>query len=91
MSIYLILLQLTGAVTLLLFSARMVRTGMERALRDRLKHLMAAVGKSRLRGAGIGLDMAVLLQSATAVAAGDRVGSRRQPERSQWPRYHAGG
>jgi len=68
MSFYLALLQLSGAVALLLFAARMVRTGMERALRTRLRQLMTGLAKSHMRGAGVGLLMAVLLQSSTAVA-----------------------
>jgi len=68
MNTYVILLQLAGAVALLLFAARMVRTGMERAQRGRLNRFLGAVGRNRLRGAGVGLAMAVMLQSATAVA-----------------------
>jgi phosphate:Na+ symporter len=63
-----LLLQLAGAVVLLLWAVRMVRTGVERArgaaLRRTLRRSRGGWVQSALAGAGI----AVLLQSSTAVA-----------------------
>lgn len=63
-----LLLNLSGAVALLLYATRMVRTGVERAsgpvLRQRLGHLLS----SPLRATGIGIFLAGAFQSATAVS-----------------------
>lgn len=66
MQILLFLLHLSGAVLLLLFAVRMVRTGIERAYGPRLHHAV-----SRKRSAATmmasGLLMAMVLQSSAAV------------------------
>jgi phosphate:Na+ symporter len=67
-SIYLVLLQLAGAVTLLIWAVRMVRTGMQRSQEPRIKRVLRESSGGRLKAAGIGLGLAVLLQGATAVA-----------------------
>ena len=63
-----VFIHLAGAVALLLWATRMVRTGIERAyggvLKDKLRH---AVG-NRFSAAFAGFLFAVALQSATAVA-----------------------
>lgn len=63
-----VFINLAGAVALLLWATRMVRTGVERAygnlLRDKLRH---AIG-NRFTAAVAGFFMAIGLQSATAVA-----------------------
>ncbi|QLF70456.1 Na/Pi cotransporter family protein [Peteryoungia desertarenae] len=68
MSGIVIFINLAGAVALLLWATRMVRTGIERAygsiLKDKLRH---AVG-NRFSAAFAGFLFAVALQSATAVA-----------------------
>jgi phosphate:Na+ symporter len=66
MQILLFLLHLSGAVLLLLFAVRMVRTGIERAFGPRLHE---AVGKKRSTATMMtsGLMMAMVLQSSAAV------------------------
>src|SRR5690606_20476226 len=68
MSLYLLLLHLAGAVTLLLWAVRMVRTGVERSQEPALKRALRESRGGRLRTAGIGAAIAVFLQSSTAVA-----------------------
>lgn len=68
MNPYLLLLHLAGAVTLLLWAVRMVRTGVERSQQPALRRLLRESKGGRLRAAGIGAGIAIFLQSATAVA-----------------------
>ncbi len=68
MPIYLLLLHLAGAVMLLLWAVRMVRTGVERSHAPAMRRLMRESAGGWLRAAGIGTALAVLLQSSTAVA-----------------------
>ncbi|ODT84024.1 MAG: hypothetical protein ABS76_00495 [Pelagibacterium sp. SCN 64-44] len=68
MNIYLVLLHIAGAVTLLLWATRMVRTGMERSQKAVLQRLLGQGGRGTLRMAGLGAGVALLLQSSTAVA-----------------------
>lgn len=63
----LLLLHLAAAVMLLLWAVRMVRTGMERAFGATLRDGLRRAGGSSVGIAGVGLVLAVLLQSATAV------------------------
>lgn len=68
MNVYLLLLHLAGSVTLLLWAVRMVRTGVERSQEPALRRVLRESRGGRLRAAGIGAAIAVLLQSSTAVA-----------------------
>lgn len=68
MNAYLLLLHLAGSVTLLLWAVRMVRTGVERSQEPALRRVLRESRGGRLRAAGIGAGIAVLLQSSTAVA-----------------------
>lgn len=68
MNLYLLLLHLAGAVTLLVWAVRMVRTGIERSQEPALRRILRESKSGRLRAAGIGAVIAVLLQSSTAVA-----------------------
>ena len=68
MNFYLLLLHLAGSVTLLLWAVRMVRTGIERSQEPALRRVLRESGSGRLRAAGVGAGIAVLLQSSTAVA-----------------------
>ncbi|VAW16410.1 Sodium-dependent phosphate transporter, partial [hydrothermal vent metagenome] len=68
MSFYLLLLQLAGAVTLLLWAVRMVRTGVERAHEPALRRALRGSGSGLVKAAGMGTVIAILLQSSTAVA-----------------------
>ncbi|MBA3448656.1 MAG: Na/Pi cotransporter family protein [Pseudaminobacter sp.] len=68
MSGSLVLLHLAGAVALLLFATRMVRTGVERAYGDLLRHRLRAILLNPLLAVGAGAVLAICLQSATAVA-----------------------
>ncbi len=61
------LLQLTGAVILLLYSIRMVRTGVERAAGPALRDMFRGTRRSVVLNVCAGVAGAVLLQSATAV------------------------
>jgi len=65
---YLLLLHLAGAIALLLWAVRMVRTGVERSQEPLLKRVLRQSGGGRIRAAGIGAAIATVLQSSTAVA-----------------------
>lgn len=67
MNPYLLLLELAGAITLLLFAVRMVRTGIERGQEPRLRRLLRESDGGKLRTVAIGAGVAALLQSSTAV------------------------
>jgi len=68
MSPILIILHLAGAVTLLLWAVRMVRTGVERAFGPALERSLKGTRDNRLKAAGVGALVAIVLQSSTAVA-----------------------
>ncbi len=68
MNLYLVLLHLAGGVTLLLWAVRMVRTGVERSQEPLLRRILRESKGGRMRAAGVGTGIAVLLQSSTAVA-----------------------
>ena len=68
MSPYLLLLHLAGAIALLLWAVRMVRTGVERSQEPLLRRVLRQSGGGRIRAAGIGALIATVLQSSTAVA-----------------------
>ncbi|SIT80755.1 Na/Pi cotransporter family protein [Pontibaca methylaminivorans] len=67
MTILWFLVQLAGAVMLLLYAVRMVRTGIERAFGPSFKRVMTQ-RSNRLGAAGMGLVFAIVLQSSSAVA-----------------------
>ncbi len=67
MNFYLLLLHLGGAIALLLFAVRMVRTGVERSHEPALRRALRDSRGGRLRAAGIGTFVSLLLQSSTAV------------------------
>ena len=71
------LVHLAGAVALLLFATRMVRTGVERAYGDILRHRLRAVVRNPVLAIAAGTLLAIALQSATAVTllVGSFVGS----------------
>lgn len=62
------LVQLAGAIMLLLYSTRMVRTGIERAAGPMLRTLFVKLGKGRFRSVFAGVVGAIFLQSSTAIA-----------------------
>ncbi len=62
-----VLLNLAAAVLLLLWAVRMVRTGMERAFGSGLRDSLRRAGGGLAGMSMVGLVMAMLLQSATAV------------------------
>jgi len=68
MSGSLVLLNLAGAVALLLFATRMVRTGVERAYGEVLRQHLRRILKNPFLAVGAGSVLAMCLQSATAVA-----------------------
>jgi phosphate:Na+ symporter len=68
MNIYLVGLELCGAVVLLLWAVRMVRTGVERSQEPALRRLLGESGGNPVRAAAIGTGVAAVLQSSTAVA-----------------------
>ena len=60
------LFALLGAVALLLWSTRLVKTGVVRAFGDDMRAVLAHAAANRLRAAGLGFVIALALQSATA-------------------------
>lgn len=67
MTILWFLVQLAGAVMLLLYSVRMVRTGIERAFGPSFQRAMTR-RSNRISTAGMGVVFAIVLQSSAAVA-----------------------
>lgn len=63
-----LLLELAGAVALLLWSVRLIRTGVERAYSVQLRRWMRRSNKSPATAAATGAAAALMLQSSTAVA-----------------------
>ncbi len=63
-----LLVTLLGAVALLMWGVRMVRTGMTRAFSPVLRTLMAGAGRNRLTAFATGLGVTTVLQSSTATA-----------------------
>lgn len=68
MSGSLVLVHLAGAIALLLYATRMVRTGVERAYGDVLRRRLRGTLRNPLLAAGAGAALAVAFQSATAVS-----------------------
>ncbi|TJV71471.1 MAG: Na/Pi cotransporter family protein [Mesorhizobium sp.] len=62
-----VLLHLAGAVALMLFATRMVKTGVERAYGDVLRHKLRATMRNPIMAVLAGCGLAVALQSSTAV------------------------
>ncbi|NMG40573.1 Na/Pi cotransporter family protein [Chelativorans sp. ZYF759] len=77
MSGSLVLLHLAGAVALLLYATRMVRTGVERAYGDVMRRRLRSTLRNPFAAILAGTGLAVALQSATAVSllVGSFVGS----------------
>ncbi len=67
MNLTLIFLHLAGAVTLLLWAVRMVRTGVERAYGAALERTLKRARDDRLKAVSFGAVVAMMLQSSTAV------------------------
>lgn len=63
-----LLLELLGAVALLIWGLRMVRTGVSRALGSRLRHWLAVGTRNRISAFIAGVGTTVALQSSTATA-----------------------
>jgi phosphate:Na+ symporter len=72
-----VLVHLAGAVALLLWATRMVRTGVERAYGDVLRRKLRGTLRNPLLALGAGALLAIAFQSATAVSllVGSFVGS----------------
>jgi phosphate:Na+ symporter len=68
MSGILVLLNLAGAVALLLWATRMVRTGVERAYGDTLRNRLGPALRNPVLAVAGGAMLAIALQSATAVS-----------------------
>ncbi|MFK7857078.1 MAG: Na/Pi cotransporter family protein [Granulosicoccus sp.] len=68
MGLLLLLINVAGAVALLLWSVRMVRTGFERAKGNELRAAVRRSANGRFKAALMGTGIAMLLQSSTAVA-----------------------
>ncbi|MDF1609990.1 Na/Pi cotransporter family protein [Hoeflea sp. YIM 152468] len=68
MSGIIVFINLAGAVALLLWATRMVRTGIERAYGDQLRQKLRLAINYRVTAAVAGFFFAIALQSATAVA-----------------------
>ncbi|MHA6325326.1 Na/Pi cotransporter family protein [Roseivivax sp. CAU 1753] len=67
-NILLFILHIAGAASLLIWSVRLVRTGVERAFSVQLRQWLRRSSKSRFLAALSGTGAAILLQSSTAVA-----------------------
>lgn len=63
-----LLLDLAGGIALLLWSLRMVRTGVQRALGGELRRWLAVGTGNRFTACGSGMAVAALLQSSTAAS-----------------------
>lgn len=66
--IIIFLLNIAGAAALLIWSVRLVRTGVERAFSNHLRLWLRRSGSSRVLATFTGTISAILLQSSTAVA-----------------------
>lgn len=64
----LLLLKLAGVTALLIWSVRLIRTGVERAYSVPLRRIMRRGGENRLTAAFAGFGAALMLQSSTVVA-----------------------
>jgi phosphate:Na+ symporter len=62
-----VLLHLAGAVALMLFATRMVKTGVERAYGDVLRHKLRATMRNPIMAVLAGCGLSIALQSSTAV------------------------
>ncbi|TIQ83997.1 MAG: Na/Pi cotransporter family protein, partial [Mesorhizobium sp.] len=62
-----VLLHLAGAVALMLFATRLVKTGVERAYGDVLRHKLRATMRNPFMAVVAGCFLAIALQSSTAV------------------------
>ena len=62
-----VLVHLAGAVALMLFATRMVRTGVERAYGDVLRHRLRATMRNPFMAVLAGTGLAIAFQSSTAV------------------------
>jgi phosphate:Na+ symporter len=60
------LLNLAGAIALLLWGVHMVRSGVQRALGSDLRRILARALSSRIKAAATGLGVIAILQSSTA-------------------------
>ena len=67
-SVLMIILHIAGAAALLIWSVRLVRTGVERAFTVQLRRWLRMSSNSNALAAMSGLGTAILLQSSTAVA-----------------------
>ena len=67
-NIVLFALHIAGAVALLIWAVRLLRTGVERAYAVQLRSFLRRSNSSRLQAAASGIFAALCLQSATAVA-----------------------
>lgn len=63
-----LIVEFAGAVALLLWGVRMVRTGMTRAFGDVLRRALATCSRNRFTAFGAGVFITGLLQSSTATA-----------------------
>ncbi len=68
MSTIAFLINLAGATMLLLFAVRMVQTGIERSMGPSFRRVVTQRKDSRVQTAMAGIVLAIVLQSATAVA-----------------------
>ena len=68
MNVPLILVHMAGATMLLLYSVRMVRTGVERASGPMLRRAISDPSRGAVSAAFLGMVIALILQSSTAAA-----------------------
>ena len=63
-----LVLNILGAIALLLWATRLVKTGVLRAFGDRLRRILGRATANRLGAFGLGVTVATALQSSTATA-----------------------
>jgi phosphate:Na+ symporter len=63
-----LLLTLLGGIALLLWSTRLVRTGVERALGEQLRRIIAGATRNNVAACAAGVGVATALQSSSAAA-----------------------
>ena len=68
MTLFGLILNLVAAAILLIWSVKLVQSGIERAYGSRIRRALQQAGSRRVQSATFGLMLAILLQSSTAVA-----------------------
>ena len=68
MTLFSLILNLVAAAILLIWSVKLVQSGIERAYGSKIRRALQQADSRRVKSATFGLMLAILLQSSTAVA-----------------------